>query len=131
VLPILNFACANYGEAGNSKEKSLQVIRTLVARGAKLDSRYTGLTPLHETILYSANDESVELVRTLLELGADADLRVSRPGKRIDGLTSIEFAEFLSRKRPAQMQATVALLRQAASNHSFKVAPGGAPQFNR
>ena len=129
--PLLHFACANFGEAGSNREKALQVVRILVARGAKLDSRYNGLTPLHEAVLYSANDKSVELVRALLSAGADPSLRISRPGKQIDGLTAPEFAEFLALKRPAEMRETVQLLRMAASNNSFKVTPDGAPPLNR
>ena len=113
--PLLHFACANFGEAGSNREKALQVVRILVARGAKLDSRYN----------------SVELVRALLSAGADPSLRISRPGKQIDGLTAPEFAEFLALKRPAEMRETVQLLRMAASNNSFKVTPDGAPQLNR
>jgi hypothetical protein len=129
--PLLHFACAKFGEAGSDREKALHVVRLLVANGAYLDSRYNGLTPLHESVLYSADDKSVELVRTLLAVGADPALRISRPGKQIDGLTVPEFAEFLADKRPAAMRETVQLLRQAASNNSFKVTPEGAPQFNR
>jgi hypothetical protein len=129
--PLLHFACAKFGEAGSNRAKALEVVQLLIANGAHLDSRYNGLTPLHEAVLYSADDKSVELVRTLLAVGADPALRISRPGKHIDGLTAPEFAEFLADKRPAAMRETVQLLRQAASNNSFKVTPDGAPQLNR
>ena len=114
VQPLLHSACAIHGLVGTNRENSILAVKLLAARGADIDSRYNGMTTLHEAILYSISDQSPELVRVLLELGANPGLRISRPGKPGDGLTAIEYAEVLARKHPAELRPVIALLRGVA-----------------
>jgi hypothetical protein len=104
--PLLHFACANHSLVGTNRGNSILVVQMLAAKGADMDSRDNGMTALHEAILYSETD----LVRALLDLGANPKLKIARPGKSIDGLSAVEYAEFLARKRPAEMRPVVELL---------------------
>jgi ankyrin repeat protein len=112
--PLLHFACAIYGRAGTDRENSILAVRSLVSRGAEIDSRVTGMTSLHEAILYSIEDRNTELVRALLELGANPKLKISRPGTRMNDLTAIEYADLLRKRHPTEMRPVVDLLRKPA-----------------
>lgn len=109
--PIFSAACAGYGLLGVSKQRSLEVLSTLGAKGANVDARHHGLTSLQAAVLSSTFDNDPDLVSLLLSLGADPSLRVVRPGKPINGMTTIEFAEYLDAKPTIDIEHIVALLK--------------------
>ncbi len=109
--PIFSATCAGYGLLGVSKQRSLEVLSTLAAKGASVDVRHRGLTSLQAAVLSSTFDNDPDLVSLLLTLGADPSLRVVRPGKLINGMTTIEFAEYLDAKPTIDIEHVVALLK--------------------
>lgn len=109
--PLLHVACAGFGLEGARRENSIRAIRVLAAKGAKINSRDNGLTPLHEAILYYGADGDIALIRTLLELGADPSARLIRPGRRENGLSAVEYAELLGETGRTDMRPIIDLLR--------------------
>lgn len=74
------------------------------------------LPPIHMAILYK--DE--QIVYLLLNKNTRTDTRIIRPGKKIDGMTSLEFAIFLEAKEQNEnmrnnLQNIIQLLKQASS----------------
>jgi len=111
--PLLHAACAMYWMNDSSRGNALRAIRMLAAKGAQINSRVDGRTPLHEAILYYGSDGDLELIRTLLALGANPSARIARPGTREDGLSALEYAVLLGEKRRTEMLPVIELLRRA------------------
>jgi hypothetical protein len=107
---LFSSASASYELRNADKAWILQVLPILAAKGARVDDRTQGLTPLHGAIFGAALDGDPTLVRLLLTLGADPRLPVEMPGRVVDGMNSLEIARLLAAKHPDNMRELVVLI---------------------
>lgn len=108
--PMFSFVCSAYGLDGFDKSRLLPLLTLLKAKGAELDARRHGYTPLLAAILANEPD----LVEELLRLGADPATRVERPGQPYDGMTAVDFARYLHQNRTGERTAILRILERAA-----------------
>lgn len=97
-----------YSDGPDVKQRMLRLMEHFIDRGASVEQRYMGLTPLHEAVM-SANAEAAKF---LIERGADPLAIIYRPGRKHDGLNSIEFARLLYDKEPESMKDILAVIQK-------------------
>lgn len=90
-FPLIHYAVSS-PEAEEVRPRILRIIEHLAARGADLDEKYDGRTPLHNAVLY----DDIELVQTLVRLGADPEERIQAPDREYDGMNAVEYARYLN-----------------------------------
>ncbi len=71
-----------------------------------------GLSALHEAVLFN----SLDVAKFLVSKGAKCDVLLARPGKKVDGMDAVEFAEFLYRKKGANRTDLIAFLKSSNCN---------------
>ena len=114
-VPEIHAATTFWGVYSNGpdvKQRMLRLMQHFIDRGASLEERYMGLTPLHEAVI-SANAEAAEF---LIEQGADPLAIIHRPGRKHDGMNALEFALLLYDKDPASMKDTLAIIQQTENS---------------
>jgi len=88
----ISFLVAAYGGDNVDNSRVEAYIIRLIKQGCSVDVLdEEGMTPLHSAVLFNQPD----LVKFLLENGADMRKKISRPGKRVDGMQPLKFAKFL------------------------------------
>jgi hypothetical protein len=106
----LSFTLAGCGIDDRSTEEHcrsiIEVLQTLLERGADIEARNGGLTLLHEAVLF---DQAV-MVQFLLAQGANSNALIQRPDSKVDGFNAIEFARFLQQQRPEQYEEIISIL---------------------
>lgn len=128
--PALSFILAGYGHEGFHNEEILQLSQQFIDKGADVnrphisqlykDANINELTPLLGAVL--ANEPV--LVEHLLKNKADPNIRSKIPGKRLDNLTAIEFAEHLASLKKDDFSSVLALLKNPHDPVLVPSAPG-------
>lgn len=106
--PALSFILAGYGSEGTHNEEILQLSQQFIDKGADVNRPHNGLTPLQEAVL--ANEPV--LVEHLLKNKADPNIRSKIPGKKLDNLTALEFAEYFESLKKDDFSRVLELLKK-------------------
>lgn len=102
--PVINYIVAGYGEPTTDDEYAERLIVTYQASGCDINEYdTTGLTPLHDAILFS----QPELVRFLLANGADPGVPTRTRRAWDHGLGAAEFALLIDDKKGTPESRTV------------------------
>jgi hypothetical protein len=91
----------------------LSMAQRSINEGANINNvAAPGLSALHEAVLFN----SVTAVKFLISNGADCNIKVSRPGRPIDGMNALEMTEYLSTKSNENRSEVLAYLRSQQCN---------------
>ncbi len=74
----------------------MRLLKSFIGRGLPIEDRYCGYTALQNAVLLA----DVDAVRVLIDAGADPLSEIERPGRKSDGWTSLELAQYLSGEQP-------------------------------
>ena len=107
-MPALNFIVNGYG-LGDSWQKGaiLKLSQGFINKGADINKRWDGFTPLQAAVL--ANEPI--MVQLLLKNGADPILRLISPGKPYDNMTALELAEYFASQKKRDMERVIEILK--------------------
>ena len=77
-------------------KRAYEIIEFLIKKGEPLNDRYSGMTMVHEAILY----RQPNYLKMLLDAGADPRITIDREGKKSHGLDAFAFVELLESMDP-------------------------------
>ncbi len=123
-MNLFNLLLNAYGSHGPSNDiRILELSRLFIEHCANINYVHEGYAPIHGAIL--ANSPAV--VRHLVEAGADLSVKVSRPGRKADGLTPEQLVLTLAAAGKVKPEPLLAALR-AQPLPSVKATSCGKPQ---
>lgn len=107
-IPTFNFLLNAYRSDGSSNdERVLELSGIFIEHCADINRVHEGFSPLSAAVLSNA----VPIVRQLVEAGADVNLKISRPGSKVDGLTPEQLVIFLAAAGKLDAQPMLQALR--------------------
>jgi ankyrin repeat protein len=105
-VPLIHGAISGLGPFSDPTRQAevparmLRLISVFLEKGESPETRHHGYTPLHVAVLMN----SLEAAEILITHGADVRAKADRPGKKTDGMNSVQFAEFLNSVNPGEFE---------------------------
>lgn len=107
-IPTFNFLLNAYRSNGSSNdERVLELAGIFIEHCADINRVHEGFSPLNAAVLSNA----VPIVRQLVKAGADVNLKISRPGSKVDGMTPEQLVIFLATTGKLDAQPMLQALR--------------------
>lgn len=97
----------------NNKDKIiLEIIQHMIDRGEPLNTRYKGMTSVHEAILHN----KPEYLSLLLSAGADPNIRIEKERAEYNGFNGFELYSELENKKPGSRKEIGEILNKYEPN---------------
>ncbi len=91
-----------------AKERQYNILKSAIARGESLTATVDGLAPIHQAVLFNNPRYAAQLIRS----GADIKQKINNPDTPLDGLSAVEFLNYLEQKEQKDFTRLRAILLQ-------------------